>query len=154
MAVKFSRDVLKGTTKTQGDFNLGSRFNVEIDGVSVGGIHTVTGLEHEHEIVEYQDGDDMFTHLRPGRNKTSVVTIEKDWSSTDEFYKWFSTVLAGKVDRKSISFIYLNDAGDEASRVNLFDTWPKKWTIKGLNSKNSGHASESIEIVFERMEMK
>jgi len=154
MPVKFSRDALKGTTKTQGDFNLGHRFNVEIDGVSVGGIHNVTGLEHEHEIVEYQDGDDHWTHLRPGRQKTSVVTIEKDWSSTDEFYKWFKTVLDGKVERRSISFIYLNDSGDEASRVNLFDTWPKKWTIKGLNSRNSGHASEAIEVVFERLEMK
>jgi phage tail-like protein len=154
MAVKFAREALKGTTKTQGDFNLTSRFNVEIDGVTIGGIHNVQGLDTEHDTVEYQDGDDHFTHYRPGRSKTGIIKIEKDWSSTDEFYKWFSTVMAGKVERKSVSFVFLNDAGEEASRINLFDAWPKKWSIQGINSRTSGHASETLEIVYERMEMK
>ena len=26
---------------------------------------------------------------------------------------------------------------------------PKKWSLTGLNSKNSGHAQESIELVYE-----
>jgi hypothetical protein len=32
------RDQLKGTTKTQGDFNLSNRFSVEIDGVMAVGV--------------------------------------------------------------------------------------------------------------------
>ena len=68
MPVKFSRDVLKGTTKnTAGDFNQQSRFTVEIDGVTQGGIHKVDGLDHEHEMVAYQDADDHFQRIRPGR---------------------------------------------------------------------------------------
>jgi YD repeat-containing protein len=35
-AVSAGRDCLKGTTKTQGDFNLSHRFSVEIDGCTVG----------------------------------------------------------------------------------------------------------------------
>jgi len=64
---KNTRETLKGSTKTQGDFNLAHRFNVELDGLLVGGCHTVEGLEHEHEVVEYQDRDDITTHFRPGR---------------------------------------------------------------------------------------
>src|SRR5438309_10737816 len=103
MAVKFGRDQLKGTTKTQGDFNLAHKFSVEIDGVMVGGIHRVDGIEHEHEVVEYQDGDDMYTHLRPNRQKSGHLTIEKDWSSTKEFFNWRQAATSGKTDRKSIS---------------------------------------------------
>lgn len=154
MAVKFTRDSLKGPTKTQGDFHLAHRFNVEIEGVTVGGIHKVEGLDTEHETVEYQDGDDMFTHLRPGRMKTNRISVERDWSSTPEFYNWFKTVLDGKVDRKTVSFVFLNDSGDEATRVNLYDVWPAKWKISGINSRASGHALESLDLIFERMELK
>jgi len=154
MAVKFSREVLKGTTKTQGDYHLQHRFNLEIDGVIVGGIHSVRGLEHEHETVEYMEGSDTVSHFRPGRQKSARVTIEKDWSSTSEFYKWFKTLVDGKVERKSVSIIYLNDAAEEAMRTNLFHCYPTKWAVSGLNAKNSAHASESIEVVFEQMELK
>jgi phage tail-like protein len=154
MAIKFNRDTLKGTTKTQGDFNLSHKFNVEIDGVTVGGVNRVDGLEHEHEVVEYQDGDDMTTHFRPGRQKPGRVTIERDWSSTKEFFNWRQTVINGKVERKSVSIIFMNDAGEESMRVNLFDCYPTKWKGPSLNSKSSGHAAETIELMFERMELK
>jgi phage tail-like protein len=154
MAIKFNRDSLKGTTKTQGDFNLSNKFNVEIDGVTVGGVNRVDGLEHEHEVVEYQDGDDMTTHFRPGRQKPGRVTIERDWSSTKEFFNWRQTVINGKVERKSVSIIFMNDAGEESMRVNLFDCYPTKWKGPSLNSKSSGHAAETIELMFERMELK
>src|SRR5207302_11344697 len=80
MPVKFSRDVLKGTTKnTAGDFNQQSRFTVEIDGVTQGGIHKVDGLDHEHEMVAYQDADDHFQRIRPGRQKVGTLMLERDW---------------------------------------------------------------------------
>src|SRR5262245_41359214 len=106
MAVKYSRDALKGTTKTQGDFTLSHKFNVEIDGVTMGGIHKVDGIEFEVEVVEYQDGEDITTHYRPGRLKPGRLIIERDWSSTQEFLKWRKTVMDGKVERKSISVIF------------------------------------------------
>lgn len=154
MAFKFNRDVLKGPTKTQGDFHLAHLFSMEIDQVTIGGIRSVTGLDHEHETVDYLDGDDDSTRFRPGRQKTGTITISRDWSSTTEFYDWFKTLIQGKVARKSISLIFKNDRGDEASRINLYDAFPKKWTVSGLNSKSSGHVSEALEIVYERMEFK
>src|SRR2546427_12328895 len=106
MPVKFSRDVLKGTTKnTAGDFNQQSRFTVEIDGVTQGGIHKVDGLDHEHEMVAYQDADDDFKRSRPGVQKAGSMTLERDWSSSTEFYDWRKTGIDGKAKRKSISRI-------------------------------------------------
>src|SRR2546428_2078499 len=79
MPVKFSRDVLKGTTKnTAGDFNQQSRFTVEIDGVTQGGIHKVDGLDHEHEMVAYQDADDHFQRIRPAARRSAPWC----WSAT------------------------------------------------------------------------
>jgi phage tail-like protein len=153
MAVKFSRDVLKGTTKNvAGDFNQQSRFNVEIEGVTIGGVHKVDGLDHEHEMVTYQDADDAHQRIRPGRQKVGTLVLERDWSSNTEFYDWFKTVYEGNVQRKSISIVYLTDDGTESTRVNLHECWPNKWKLSGLNSRSSGHVSEALEIKYERID--
>jgi phage tail-like protein len=150
--VKNSRDALKSATKnTGGDFLQHNRFTVEIDGVTTGGIMKVDGLEHEHEMIVYQDSDDHFSRLRPGRQKVGTLTLDRLWANT-EFYDWFKTVYDGDVQRKSISIVYLTDDGTESSRVNLHDCWPKKWKLSGMNSRTSGHVMESLEIMFERVE--
>jgi phage tail-like protein len=151
---KWTRDSLKGSTKTQGDFNLTHRFTVEIDGVAIGGVNNIEGLEHEHEVVEFQDCDDQVTRFRPGRQKQGRVKIHRDFSATKEFFNWRKTVTDGKVERKSISIILLNDAGEEAMRYNLHECWPIKYHGPSLNSRNSGHATEAIEVAFEVFEMK
>jgi len=154
MPVKWDRKTLQGSTKTQGDFNLAHRFTVEIDGVNIGGVVSVEGLEHEHETVEYQDCDDMVTRFRPGRQKPGTVKITRDFSSTKEFFNWRKAVMDGKVDRKSISIVILNDSGEEALRYNLYEAYPKKYYGPALNSRNSAHATEALDIVFETFEMK
>ena len=127
---------------------------LEIDGVIVAGIQTIEGIESETEIVEYKDGSDPVTHARPGNHKPGKMTVTKDWSNTQEFFKWRKTVLDGKVERKSISIVFQNDAGEVATRMNFFQCWPVKWTGPAMNAKNSGHATEVLEIVWERIEIK
>jgi phage tail-like protein len=150
----FGRDKLKGTTKTQGDFNLSNQFSFECDGVMIAGVNSIEGFESETDVVEYKDGEDRVRHTRPGDTKPGKITVTKDWSNTSEFYKWRKTVLDGKVERKSISIIFHNDAGEEAGRINLFDCWAVKWKGPSLNSRSSGHATESLDISFERFELK
>jgi phage tail-like protein len=154
MAATFGRDKLKGTTKTQGDFNLSNRFSFECDAVMIAGVHTIEGFESETEVVEYKDGETGTVQTRPGQHKPGKITVTKDWSNTSEFYKWRKTVLDGKVERKSISIIFHNDAGEEAGRINLFNCWATKWRGPSLNARNSGHANESLEISYETFELK
>ena len=154
MPVKWTRDALKATTKTQGDFNLAHRFTLEIDGVSIGGVHTIEGLSHEHEVVEYHDGDEGVTRFRPGRQKPGTIKITRDFSATKEFFTWRKSVVDGKVDRKSISIVLLNDAGEEAMRYNLYECWPKAYHGPSLNARNSAHATEALDVAFETFEMK
>jgi phage tail-like protein len=153
MAIKFGADTLKGTTKTQGDFNLGHEFNVEIEGVTVGGFHKVDGIELEYEVTEYQDGEDIYPHYRPSLVKPGKLMLERDWSGTKEFLNWRQSVLDGKVERKSISLIFNNDAGEEAKRINFFNCWPAKWVAPMLNARTTGHASEKLEISFEMLQL-
>jgi phage tail-like protein len=154
MPVTFGRDKLKTTTKTQGDFNLSNRFSFEIDGVLVAGVHSVEGIESETDVVDYKDGEDGTMHTRPGNHKAGKMTVTKDWSNTKEWYTWRKAVLDGKVDRKSVSVIFHNDAGEEAGRMNFYHCWPTKWVGPNLNAKSSGHALEKLDISWETMELK
>jgi phage tail-like protein len=154
MAVLWTRPKLQGSTKTMGDPNQAHRFTVEIDNVTVGGITTVEGLEFEHEIIEYHDGDNSVTQFRPGRQKQGRVKFTRDFTSTKEFMSWRQTVVDGKVARKSVSIVILADDGTEAVRYNLYECWASKYFGPSLNARNSANATEAIEIVFETFEMK
>jgi phage tail-like protein len=105
-------------------------------------------------VVEYKDGEDGVSHTRPGNHKPGKMTVTKDWSNTSEWYKWRKAVIDGKVDRRSISVIFHNDAGEEAGRMNFFNCWPMKWYGPSLNARSSGHATEKLEISWETMELK
>ena len=143
----------KQATKTQGDFNLSNRFTVEIDGV-VSRAFAGEDIVDQSDVGEYKDGEDGVSHTRPGNHKPGKMTITKDWSNTAEWYRWRKAVLDGKVDRRSISVIFHNDAGEEAGRMNFYNCWPSKWQGPSLNARSSGHATEKLEISWETMELK
>ncbi|MEI6701765.1 MAG: phage tail protein, partial [Actinomycetota bacterium] len=90
----------------------------------------------------------------PGTPTVQSVVLTKDWSNTSEWYKWRKAVLDGKVDRRSMSVIFLNDAGKISARMNFYNCWPVKWSAPELNARSSGHASEKLEISWETMELK
>ena len=136
-AMTFSREKLKATTKTPGDFNLSNRFNVEINEVPVAGVRSVKGFERDSEVVEYKDGDAKVVHTRPGNHKPGKIVVTKDWSNTSEFYKWHKSILDGGGERKSISVIFHNDAGEEAGRIQAEGCYP-------VELQTSDSALESI----------
>jgi phage tail-like protein len=152
------RDKLKGTTKTQGDFNLANRSaQVAIDGQLAGEAESVPGLQglvESAKVITDRDtgrAREASSGLATGR---LTLRVEADSRLAVEFFKWRKAVLDGKVDRKSISIVFQNDAGEEAARYNFFECWPVRWKAPELNARNSAHATEQIEVVFERFELK
>ena len=75
--VKFSRGELVKSTKAQ-DFHLSHKFGLEVDAITVNGVHSIENIALEFEIVEYADGEDKTPHCRPGINHPGQVTIRRD----------------------------------------------------------------------------
>ena len=133
---------------------LPANFRVEIDGVALGDVKEVSGIESEVEVIEYRDGDDPVMHKRPGRVKYGDITLKRGFvndPSFDPLREWYKKVLAGTTDRKSGSVIYLDRAGKEVMRYNLFEAWPCRWKAPELDSKG---ATESIDFCLEKIERK
>lgn len=131
-----------------GQFN----FRVEIDGVTTAAFKNVEGLDSETEVVEYQDGDDLYLRKRPGRTKYSNIVLKRGYVSTDELWLWRKNVMEGKVERKSGSIVLNNDKGEEVMRYNFYEAWPCKWKGFTLDGKGTDVAVEELEFVVERWE--
>lgn len=155
MPYLWTRDRVLGANKNAaGDPNQAHRFTVEIDGVTVGGITQVDGIEHENEVITTHDGDMPHPQLAPGRVQQGSITITRDFVADKQFADWRFSVVNGKTQRKSLSVVMLAPDGTESIRYNFFECWPKKYKGPALNARNSTNAQESLELVYEHFEMK
>ena len=131
-----------------GNFN----FKIEIEGVTVAGFRNVEGLDSETEVVEYQDGDDIYLRKRPGRTKFSNIVLKRGYVATEELWEWRKKVMDGVVERKSGSVILCDDTNEPICRYNFFEAWPCKWKGFTLDGKGTDAMVEEMEICVERIE--
>ena len=137
------------TRRTELDHVGGYNFTVEINGVEAGFFKGVSGISAEIEVIEYQDGDDLFLRKRPGRAKFGDVTLKKGYIVTDALQKWWRDCRDGVYDRRDIA-VHLNDnKGDPIRTWNLYGCWPKAWKINDLDGKGNDTVTEEITFVVE-----
>lgn len=151
---RYPRATLQQTAQTTGDFILSHKFNIEIEGITTGGVFQVDGIKFEHEPVQYKDGEENTMRTRPGKNKPARVTIKREFSKDATLRNWRQEVVNGATARKSISITVHNDAGKEAGRINLYHCWPISYTGPAMNSMSSGHKTESVELLVEDFDWK
>jgi len=128
-------------------------FKVEISGVNAGRFQSVSGLGAEIEVVEFQDGDDLILRKRPGRVRYDDVTLTKGYIVTDDLQKWWEAASQGQYDRRDISIVLNDNAGNEIRRWNLFGCWPRSWRSGPLNGASDALLFEEITFVVEKLEI-
>jgi phage tail-like protein len=124
------------------------RFDVEIGGVMVAGVHSVEGLDAV--IAKQPKARSQQVKIQ----QRGSFKMTKDWSNTLEWYDWRKRILDGKVDRKSISIIFRDDTGAEIGRMILYNCYPTKHLLPSFDGRNSGHATEQITLSWETAEIK
>ena len=132
-----------------GQFN----FRVEIDGVDAGFFKGVDGLSAEIEVIEFQDGDDLFLRKRPGIARYGDVTLKKGYIATTDLMDWWEATRAGAYDRRNVSIVLNDNAGSEIRRWNLTGCWPRRWELGPLEGGGAYALFESVTIVVERIQM-
>ncbi|QWH88418.1 phage tail protein [Bacillus toyonensis] len=128
------------------------RFRVEIDGITQAGFSEATGFDASIDVIDYREGNEPI-HVRklPGLTKFGNIILK--WGVTDsmDLYKWHKDVMIGNVQRKNISIIIVDEAGNDKARWEFINTWPTKYDPSDLNAKGTDVAIEMIEIVHEGM---
>ena len=128
-------------------------FTVEISGINAGNFKRVSGLSAEIEVVEFQDGDDLYVRKRPGVARFGDVTLEKGYIATDDLFNWWRAARNGQYDRRDISIVLSDNAGNEVRRWNLYGCWPRKWSTGPLEGGVSHIFCESVTFVVEDMQL-
>ncbi|MEM1141833.1 MAG: phage tail protein [Pseudomonadota bacterium] len=141
------------TRRPELDYVGAYNFRVEISGVAAGYFKSVSGLSGELEVVEFQDGDDLFLRKRPGRAKFGDVTLTKGYIVTDDLQAWWRAARDGQYDRRDISIILNDNAGNEIRRWNLYGCWPRRWETGPLVGNSGAVLEESITVVVEDMQL-
>jgi phage tail-like protein len=139
--------------RTELDYVGAYNFMVEISGVNAGYFKGVDGINSEIEVIEYQDGDDLFLRKRPGRAKFGDVTLKKGYIVTDDLQNWWRACRDGQYDRRDISIVLNDNAGNEIRRWNLYGCWPKQWKINSLDGKGNDPVTEEITFVVEDLQI-
>ena len=82
-----------------------------------------------------------------GRTRSEDVTLERVYAGIDELTQWSQRIVAGEVDRRTVSIEVLGSDGAILRRYALLNAYPSKWVLPAL--EDSGDAIERITLSTE-----
>ena len=130
---------------------LGFNFRVELNGVFEAGFNEVSGLQAEIEVQDYREGgfNDALRKF-PGPVKfSSNLVLKNGITDSTSLWSWYQNVMLGRVTRKSLDIVLLDETGDEKRRWKFKDAYPVKWNGPALKATSSEVAVESLELAHE-----
>lgn len=151
-----NREMLKGKIQdTGGDPIQQSLFDVEIQGVHIGGVTKVDGLSMGLDSHTFRDGEDNNAiRSRPGQLKETGLVITRDYSAKNTDWKeWRNKVMQGLSDRRSVTVGWRSPDGKRVGQIDLYNGLCIEYTPPAMNSTSSVHKSESIRLHFEDWKM-
>jgi phage tail-like protein len=133
------------------------QFVVEIEGISEARFQEVGGLDATIDVIEYREGgDSLGVRKLPGLTKHANLTLKRGYTEDNKLYLWFEDVMSGRTEqiRKNVSVVQYDMAGQEVMRWNLYRAFPVKYTGPAFNAKGTDLSIESLEVAYERIELK
>jgi phage tail-like protein len=123
------------------------RFNVEIDGITNAGFSEASGFDSTTDSIEYREGKDP-PHVRklPGLTKFGDITLK--WGLTDDMrlFDWRQEIIDGKITRKTVYIVALDEQGTEKARWQCDNAWPSKLDPPDFTAKGNDVAINALTI--------
>ena len=125
------------------------RFRVEIDSLEVSGFNEVTGLTGETDVESFREGGvNLHEWQLAGPTKfPSKLILKRGLADAEALWSWYRHVMAGRIERKRVTILLLNHAGEERWRWVFRDACPVKWSGPEFRGGTAEVAFESIELV-------
>ncbi|QEE31422.1 phage tail protein [Terriglobus albidus] len=123
-------------------------FEVEIDGLLVGGFTEVSGLDVELKTFPVPEGgQNDFEEVRTSGVKHSRLVLKRGLTTADMLWQWHADAMQGKIERRNGSIVLMTSNLLEMWRWNFRDAYPVKWTGPAFKAGEAAVAFESIELV-------
>lgn len=123
------------------------RFIVEINGTQAGGFSEVGGLEADTEAEDFREGGiNDYTHKLAKLTKYPNLTLKRGITDLTDLWDWHQDVVAGRIERKTVSVVLQDEQQQEKWRWVLRDAYPVKWSGGELNATGNAVFVESLEL--------
>lgn len=132
-----------------GDFALVNRFEVRIEGISIGEFQEVQVPEIEISQVEYHVGSSRAALKRPSQYKVGDLILKRGYAHNTMLFDWFKRVKAGDAERRNISIDGINEHGEVTMTFDVYHCWPKKWKLGMLDASKDEQMLEEVTIACE-----
>ena len=132
----------------------GYRFSVEIEGIVVGWFTECSGLTATRGVHPVEEGGlNAYVHQLPKRIEYSKVKLKRGVADR-LLWQWFRKGLYDlKIERHTVSIILYSRDGTSATRWELAEAFPTKWTGPDFKVDSSKAAVESLEFVHHGFDM-
>src|SRR5262245_9826714 len=129
------------------------RFRVEIEGITRAGFTEVTGFDSTTDVIEYREGTDA-PHPRklPGMGKFGDITLKWGLGDDKELFDWRQEILDGKITRKTVHIVVLDESGAEKARWRCLNAWASKLDPVDLNAKGAEVAINTLTLTIEEVQ--
>ena len=134
-------------------------FEVVIEGVTP--IHLwankVSATDNVQDVIEHGAGEHGQTHATPGLAQPGKLHVTRDWTNTPELLNWYKSTLQGSTKYTTVTVVRYETSALGRKKINETTyqrCWPVKWKGPDLNAKSNSIAIESLELVYDRVEIK
>jgi phage tail-like protein len=130
---------------------LSFRFKVEIDSLQVSGFNEVSGLTAETDVESFREGG-LNAYERQLASPTkfpSKLILKRGLAAEEPLWDWYKKVMKGNIERKQVTVVLQDPAGDEKYRWAFQKACPVKWSGPDFRAGTAEVAFESIELVHE-----
>ncbi|CRI67464.1 conserved hypothetical protein [Thiocapsa sp. KS1] len=137
----------------QNDIYRAYNFIVDLGAGPVGYFTEISGMSIDVESIDYREGGGA-PAVRKLAGRVSYGDVTLRWGLTDsrELWDWLMTAVNGTVVRRHLSVILVQPNGQEVTRWNLTDAWPKQWRGAHLDAMKNEAAIESLSLACEGVE--
>jgi phage tail-like protein len=126
------------------------RFYVSI-GKDTSAVFTeMSGLQLETVVTEYEEGgNNGFVHRLPGRTKIGNLTLKRGIVASNDFFKWYSEILQGKLTYRHVDVLVYDAEGKQLAKWSFANAYPVKWVGPQLAADGKSAAIETLELAHQ-----
>jgi phage tail-like protein len=121
------------------------RYLIEFDRVQWGGFNRVKGISAETKVDSYREGG-VNDHEHKFATLTTYGNLVLERGTVDaKLWDWHRAVVEGRITRRTISIIVLDETGEEKKRWHVDAAFPVKWSGGDLDAVSNQVLVESVE---------
>ena len=132
-----------------------SNFVVDVGRGELTGFCEVSLPDAGVEVIEYREGADKQSASRklPGRVRYGNLVLRRGVTGATDLYEWWKAIREGGIDRRNVTIVLRNEAGDAVLTWRVRNAWPVRYGSSQLRGDGNEVVVETLELTHEGVEL-